>query len=147
MSNEESLIPKKSQRQKVDSKLRKEGINYCRLQVPHVLPRRGEHVLSEIERATRIYLKQPEVIAQLDHYAKILVQKRRARAETRSWETFALGIQYRCSSENCPQYGKDFLYRHEFLDHLIKAGHVKEPALSSREQIRAVLDKGRFIKT
>jgi hypothetical protein len=142
-SNEESLISKESRRQKVDSKLRKERINYCRLQVPKVLPRRGRPVLPQIDEATNRYLEQPHVRAQLKGLAEILVRKRRARAETRSWETFALGIQYRCYIEDCLQHGENFPDREAFLDHLMKAGHVKQPPAFSRDDIRAALDKGR----
>ncbi|KIN03395.1 hypothetical protein OIDMADRAFT_83832, partial [Oidiodendron maius Zn] len=52
---------------------------------------RKESTQEEIERVTKEYLKDPEVVKQLEEVAGMMVSHRRARARTDRWETYALG--------------------------------------------------------
>ncbi|KAH6678180.1 acyl transferase/acyl hydrolase/lysophospholipase [Halenospora varia] len=83
---------------------------------------RKESTQEEIERVTKEYLKDPEVVAKLNTIAGMMVTHRRNRAKTDRWPAYALGIRYECPlpREVCPDdtwtEGKD-LRRHLEEDH------------------------------
>ena len=109
----------------------------------------GASTLNAIQNATTTYLKQSDVQDQLKRCAKKLVQRRRDRSETMRWESFALGIRYRCKVEP-PCELKDaegrpvlFQNRNELMDHLRTFHHKPPPDANNYQEIQALVDRGR----
>jgi len=106
----------------------------------------GRLALSRIEAATKAYLERDEVQETLDKCAKDLVKRRRQRAETLQWESFALGIRYRCQHPVICREQKNktrFANRQELLDHLRRAHKEPPPDANNFERITLLLDTGR----
>lgn len=127
--------------------------DYHRFEVPDIrLGFRRKFFLREIEDFTEKWLAEGNNLTNVRRYAEFLVESRRTRAGTHSWETFALGARYRCFHDKCPQKDVVFDSRGKFFKHL-----DRKHGLSDREEdggkagkdrkayIEAELDKGRRI--
>lgn len=104
----------------------------------------GQITLNAIKRYTNEYLKLPKTQEGLDYCAKVLVARRRRRAMTERWESFATDIEYRCQAEGClgsvqSQYKK----RGELREHLERS-HSQELSLGP-DGLEARLDDGRIL--
>ncbi len=101
-------------------------------------------VLQEkIASQTKAYLQQDHVRDSLKQCAETLVDLRRQRSRTTSWEAFAFGIRYRCKEEGCPQ-------KSELFDWAQLAGHLRKAHLTKDQQysdddprIKPLIMKGR----
>ncbi|KAH8897000.1 FabD/lysophospholipase-like protein [Thozetella sp. PMI_491] len=115
--------------------------DYHRFEVPDIkLGLRKKYILREIEETTEKWLEgQTE---QITKYAEMLVKRRRARAETTRWETFALGVRYFCFHEECTARDLAFDSRGEFYDHLERTHRLRKEAESDAD-VEEQLDKGR----
>lgn len=106
----------------------------------------GETTLNDIRELTEKYLASEETQKELDYCAKYLVLKRRARAKTQRWESFATDIEYYCPFESC--IDKDACHynsldcRHLLRKHL-KYSH-KEYFQSHPDKFEALLNAGRY---
>jgi hypothetical protein len=126
---------------------------YRRLTVPKIpggyffeeSGRKRRNLLKEIEKVTEEYLRNKDVQEILCECANILVQRRRARAETSRWEAFAMGTRYRCMETKTKCFKKEtrFLDREELLDHLVKDHNLPPPDPISFQRIEDLLDRGR----
>jgi len=126
---------------------------YRRLTVPKIpggyffeeSGRKRRNLLKEIEKVTEEYLRNKDVQEILCECANILVQRRRARAETSRWEAFAMGTRYRCMETKTKCFKKEtrFLDREELLDHLVKDHNLPPPDPISFQRIEDLLDQGR----
>ena len=99
----------------------------------------------QIERAIIATTKEREKLYK--DCAAALVARRRERAQTSRWESFALGTRYRCPEPDCPfvQGGKGPLFqdRNGLLEHLqVYHGHAP-PNPANHENISRLLDAGR----
>ncbi|KAK4947890.1 hypothetical protein LTR10_013398 [Elasticomyces elasticus] len=97
----------------------------------------------KITSQTQAYLKQGHVRNSLKHCAETLVDLRRQRSRTTSWEAFAFGVRYRCKEEGCPQKSEQF-------DWAQMAGHLRKEHLTKDQQysdddprIKPMIMKGR----
>ena len=80
----------------------------------------GAKTLEDIQRAVEAYLQQKGVQRNLEDCAKLLVQRRRLRAEDSSrWERYATTSYYLCSDGPCKKIRFDTSV--EFKDHLQKS--------------------------
>ncbi|KAL1840034.1 hypothetical protein VTJ49DRAFT_905 [Mycothermus thermophilus] len=145
--------------------------HYHRFEVPAIkLGWRRKPYIDEIERTTEAWLAEPEHKELITRYASMLVERRRARAATDRWESFALGVRYVCFHEGCPlaprtaasadgQLGQDqqqpkqqqqeqepytmFKSRGDFFDHLDRRHALLKMAARKMVDLEAELDKGR----
>ncbi|KAG7286114.1 hypothetical protein NEMBOFW57_008417 [Staphylotrichum longicolle] len=138
--------------------------HYHRFEVPGIkLGWRKKFFLKEIEDATTRWLALPAQREQIARYAQILVERRRARAATARWETFALGVRYVCFHEGCVKKRKEaeeraaeqgggkegevqmlFTSRGDFFDHLDRRhGLMKMVGRGLVGDVEGELDRGR----
>jgi hypothetical protein len=127
--------------------------HYHRFEVPGIrLGWRKKFFLREIEEATDNWLAAPEQREQITRYAQMLVERRRARAATARWETFALGVRYVCFHEKCASKRKEaggsgenqvFTGRGDFFDHLDRRHDLMKMAARGTVDVEGELDKGR----
>jgi hypothetical protein len=104
----------------------------------------GQITLNAIKDYTNEYLKLPKTQEGLTYCAQVLVARRRRRAMTERWESFATDIEYHCQAEGClgsaqSQYKK----RGELRKHLERI-HSQELTLDS-DDLEARLDDGRIL--
>ncbi|KAK3995825.1 patatin-like phospholipase-domain-containing protein [Cladorrhinum sp. PSN332] len=121
---------------------------YHRFEVPNIkLGLRRRHYLREIEEATKKWLEGDEQKASIRRYAEMLVDRRRERAETVRWETFALGVKYVCQHEGCKDKdnkGRGWGGRGDFYDHLERRHDLlKRAERGNVRDIEEELDAGR----
>jgi len=124
--------------------------HYHRLEVPGIrLGWRKRFFLRQIEEATEEWLARPEQKREITRYAQMLVERRRARAATARWETFALGVRYVCFHEKCVKKGDQpgenrvFTGRGDFFDHLDRRHSLMRMAAKGVVEVEGELDKGR----
>ncbi|KAK4229386.1 patatin-like phospholipase-domain-containing protein [Podospora fimiseda] len=121
---------------------------YHRFEVPGIkLGLKRRYYLREIEEATKKWLEDDQQKVSIRRYAELLVDRRRERAETVRWETFALGVRYICQYEGCKDKdnkGRGWGGRGDFYDHLERRHDLMKRA--ERGKVRDVeeeLDAGR----
>ncbi|KAL2119556.1 hypothetical protein VTJ04DRAFT_6517 [Mycothermus thermophilus] len=147
--------------------------HYHRFEVPAIkLGWRRKSYLEEIERATEAWLAEPQQKELIIKYATMLVERRRFRAQTARWETFALGVRYVCFHKGCifapktpeetetadgedqqqQQEQKDderesmvklFTSRGDFFEHLDRRHALTKMAARGLADFETELDKGR----
>ncbi|AEO64088.1 1e61e135-7bb5-4506-85fe-6b40823d76de [Thermothielavioides terrestris] len=130
--------------------------HYHRFEVPDIkLGWRKKYFLREIEQATDAWLAAPAQQAEITRYATMLVERRRARAATTRWETFALGVRYVCFHDECKGDGRAealeeqdrgvrwFEGRGAFFDHLDRKHRLLKMAARGPMDVEKELDKGR----
>lgn len=107
----------------------------------------GRSALLRIKKVTMAYLENVDVDLMLKKCAAELVSRRRQRAETMQWESFALGIRYRCKHPDpCDAQKRaepPFSNRNELLDHLRMHHKEPPPDVKNHESIKSLLDRGR----
>ncbi|KAK3692634.1 patatin-like phospholipase-domain-containing protein [Podospora appendiculata] len=118
---------------------------YHRFEVPDIrLGLRRRKFLGEIEAATERWLRDERQRERVRRYAEVLVERRRERAGTARWETFALGVRYYCFHEGCRHgAGAGFGSRGDFYDHLDQSHDVLRLAARSMVDVEEELDRGR----
>jgi len=122
----------------------KSYLHYQRFEVTDIrLGLRKKHYLREIEEATEKWLTTDDQKEKIRQYAQMLVERRRARASTSRWETFALGVRYTCFHDECKAAGRTFDSRGDFYEHLDRKHRLLKEAAKSGLDIEEVLDKGR----
>jgi hypothetical protein len=124
--------------------------HYHRFEVPGIrLGWRKKFFLREIEEASEKWVSSPEQQARITQYARMLVERRRARAATARWETFALGVRYACFHEGCvmkrqaEEENRMFTGRGDFFDHLDRRHDLMKMAAKGTVDVEGELDKGR----
>jgi len=128
--------------------------HYHRFEIPDIkLGWRKKHFLTELEAATEKWLSDPAQQADITRYAQTLVERRRARAATARWETFALGVRYVCFHEECAKRRREsggggemelFTGRGDFFDHLDRRHDLMRLAARGVvKDVEAELDRGR----
>ncbi|KAH6640517.1 patatin-like phospholipase-domain-containing protein [Chaetomium tenue] len=124
--------------------------HYHRFEVPGIrLGWRKKFFLREIEEASEKWVASPEQKTRITQYAQMLVERRRARAATARWETFALGVRYACFHEGCVMKKKAeeenqlFTGRGDFFDHLDRRHDLMKMAAKGAVDVEGELDKGR----
>ncbi|KAK3905053.1 patatin-like phospholipase-domain-containing protein [Staphylotrichum tortipilum] len=125
--------------------------HYTRLSVPNIkLGFRKKNFLREIEAATEAWLAQPDQIAAITQHARLLVERRRARAATARWESFALGVRYVCFHEGCVKKRKEgegegqvWTSRGDFFDHLERRHGLMRMKARGEVDVEGELDRGR----
>ena len=116
-------------------------LDYHRFEVPNIkLGLRKKYFLREIEESTDAWLATQA--DQISQYAALLVQRRRARAETNGWETFALGVEYECFHAECQAKSLRFASRGRFNEHLEEKHHFRKN-IASNDVAEQQLDRGR----
>jgi len=122
----------------------KSYLHYQRFEVTDIrLGMRKKHYLREIEEATEKWLTTDHQKEKIHHYAQVLVERRRARASTSRWETFALGVRYSCFHDECQAADRTFDSRGDFYEHLDRKHRLLKEAAKSGLDIEVLLDKGR----
>jgi hypothetical protein len=121
--------------------------HYHRFEVPGIkLGWRKKFFITEIEEVTEKWLSSPAQKANIAEYARMLVERRRARAATAQWETFALGVRYFCFHEGCAMKESQQVYtgRGSFFDHLDRRHELgRRAARCLVGDVEEELDKGR----
>lgn len=151
--------------------------HYHRFEVPNIkLGRKKKYFLREIEEAAEKWLAGPGERReemneggggngtkdegprlQIKRYAQMLVDRRRARAATPRWETFALGVRYVCFHEGCRRKNlaegggnndngiemRVFEGRGDFFDHLDRRHELSRLAAKGLADVERELDRGR----
>jgi hypothetical protein len=140
--NSKATKPAKAHEAMEQASKKTETIQYLRFEVPHIKRRRRD-VLKYIEEDTAAYLKRSEVRNKLQQCARKLVEARRARAQTRPWEAFALGIMYFCRRDGCKRASEPFATRRQFLNHLVSEHQVKRRLSEPTKEIEEELDRAR----
>ena len=119
-------------------------LHYHRFEVTDIrLGLRKKYFLREIEEATEKWLASDGQIENLRRYAGMLVARRRARASTTRWETFALGVRYFCFHGGCKAMNRAFDSRGDFYEHLDRRHRLLKEAAKNTLDIEEQLDKGR----
>ncbi|KAK3941615.1 patatin-like phospholipase-domain-containing protein [Diplogelasinospora grovesii] len=121
-------------------------LHYYRFEVTDIkLGFRKKYVLKEIEEATEKWLKTDHQRESIHKYAEMLVERRRARASTIRWETFALGVRYHCFHDDCLAHkdNESFDSRGSFYDHLDAIHCLSRKAAKRGLNIEEELDRGR----
>ncbi|KAK1755713.1 patatin-like phospholipase-domain-containing protein [Echria macrotheca] len=119
-------------------------VHYHRFQVTDIkLGLRKKYYLREIEEATEKWLATDDQRDKIRRYAEMLVEKRRARAATTRWETFALGVRYYCFHDECQSVDRAFDGRGEFHEHLDRKHRLMKEAAKGDLDVEKELDKGR----
>ncbi|KAK4219955.1 patatin-like phospholipase-domain-containing protein [Rhypophila decipiens] len=159
-ASENNISPTTSWREEIRQQ---EGLSYRkyhRFEVPDIkLGLRKKYFLSQIEEATEEYLSDMEVKKSIWRYAEFLVDRRRARAQTSRWETFALGVKYFCHHATLSNGDDDngrgvagcnslrattgFETRGDFYEHLEKRHNLSKLVGGNEVDIGAELGKGR----
>lgn len=122
----------------------KSYLHYQRFEVTDIrLGLRRKHYLREIEEATEKWLTTDHQKDKIRQYAQMLVERRRLRAATPRWETFALGVRYSCFHDECKAADRTFDSRGDFYEHLDRKHRLLKEAAKSGLDIEQVLDKGR----
>ena len=81
----------------------------------------GCKTLAEIEAATAIYLRRPDVQRELKEVATILVERRRLRTRNESdWDRYASFSYYECDFKGCSGEGKRINTAQNFKEHIRK---------------------------
>ncbi|RMZ78105.1 hypothetical protein DV737_g4060, partial [Chaetothyriales sp. CBS 132003] len=94
----------------------------------------------QIEEKTRQYLNEAEVRKKIKQCAESLVELRRRRSRTASWEAFAFGVRYKCrADESCSEKNKYF-DRLELKHHLRDAPEHRK---DDDDNIKTLMEKGR----
>ena len=101
--------------------------------------------LPRVQQAIKASTKEREEL--ITKCAAALVERRRERAQTSQWESFALGTRYRCPEPGCSfaRGGKDdpFSDRNDLLDHLQVFHDHAPPNPENHERLRHLLNAGR----
>jgi hypothetical protein len=119
-------------------------LHYHRFEVTDIrLGLRKKYFLREIEEATLKWLETDSQKEKIRQYAEMLVERRRARAKTVRWETFALGVRYNCFHEECKSVDRVFDGRGDFFEHLDRKHRLLKEAAKSTLDTEVELDKGR----
>lgn len=104
----------------------------------------SDSTLSKIKYITDSYCKQPTVKAELEKVAEILVNHRRARCrDSRLWELFSTGVQYRCMARKCRKAMKLHPCRDSLQHHLIMKHDYRDETEDEREELEKKIDEGR----
>jgi hypothetical protein len=110
----------------------------------------GESAQSTLDRiriATEAYLSEPDVQDKINACASELVLRRRQRAETILWESFALGTRYRCTHADVCDHqlsgAAPFQSRNELLDHLRMDHKMPPPDVNNYESFKMLFEQGR----
>ena len=103
----------------------------------------GCKTLEEIEEATAIYLRQPDVQRDLNEVAKILVERRRLRTRNKSdWDRYASFSYYQCDFGRCGD--ERINTAQEFKEHIrkehrtIRADQASEAELIKKRRVHWV---------
>ncbi|KAF1982247.1 FabD/lysophospholipase-like protein, partial [Aulographum hederae CBS 113979] len=97
-----------------------------------------------IEEAVEEYCRKPEIELIIRDCTKRLVETRQRRANTTSWETFALGKRFLCrickieKSGATPPLYED---RDDFIDHLIRSHNKHAPDENHFQEVEGLLDE------
>ncbi|KAK3349387.1 patatin-like phospholipase-domain-containing protein [Lasiosphaeria hispida] len=144
-SKPEAVSSRPSSREELGREEGKSYMHYHRFEMKDIrLGFRSKYFLKEIEEATENWLAtdttQQEHILQ---YAEMLVERRRARASTSRWETFALGVRYYCFHNECKSVDREFGSRGDFYEHLDRKHRLMREAAKNMLDTEKELDKGR----
>src|ERR1700726_3612897 len=88
---------------------------------------RSEYGLDNIRKATDAYLLKRSVRESPQKMAKILLDRRRLRAKTPQWESFAFGVLYKCKHEQCETPDCIYENRDELIAHMQKVHKLYPP--------------------
>ncbi|KAK0617365.1 patatin-like phospholipase-domain-containing protein [Immersiella caudata] len=125
----------------IDKEEGKSFIHYHRFEVTDIrLGLRKKYYLRDIEEATEKWLAGDHQ-KEIPRYAEMLVSRRRARAATTRWETFALGVRYFCFHDECKD--RFFDSRGDFHEHLDRKHRLMKEAAKGGVDIEETLDRGR----
>lgn len=126
----------------IDREEGKSFLHYHRFEVTDIkLGLRKKYYLRDIEEATEKWLAGDHQKEEIRRYAEMLVNRRRARAATTRWETFALGVRYFCFHDECKD--RSFDSRGDFHEHLDRKHRLMKEAAKGGLNIEETLDKGR----
>ena len=110
----------------------------------------GKEIFKRIDAATKRYLQQDSIAAELRSIAASLVKKRRQRAGTVRWERWATGVEkmpYTCPMIECPTtirsggHRELFQKRADLLQHL-RDSHGLFRGIEDGKYLNATLDIG-----
>jgi hypothetical protein len=105
-----------------------------------------DQTLERLRKATIEFLSDTKEKERLVKVAKILVHKRRERAKTAAWESFAFNMAYVCKKPECPSAyaGKHFKNRAALLRHWIIEHGYDRPDASTQSNVERELDQCRI---
>lgn len=128
----------------IDKEEGKSFIHYHRFEVTDIrLGLRKKYYLRDIEEATEKWLAVDHQKEEIRRYAEMLVNRRRARAATTRWDTFALGVRYFCFHDECKAVDRVFDSRGDFYEHLDRKHRLLKEAAKGTLDIENQLNKGR----
>lgn len=104
--------------------------------------------LETIRHATEAYLDTAEVKSQISDCARVLVERRRRRADKEHsdrWERFCFGVEYCCKIPECIQgNGKVYATRGGLRQHLRDLHRISTDPGPDGESLDFWLDQGKF---
>ncbi|KAH7394188.1 acyl transferase/acyl hydrolase/lysophospholipase [Phaeosphaeria sp. MPI-PUGE-AT-0046c] len=103
----------------------------------------GRTIQDRLRKATSEYLERTDDKERLIKVARILVRRRRERAKTAAWESFALNVAYVCNKPDCPYTEKRFKSRARLLRHWIIEHEYDRPDALTQKKVEAELDQCR----
>ncbi|KAK0708224.1 patatin-like phospholipase-domain-containing protein [Lasiosphaeris hirsuta] len=140
----EAASSRPSSREELDREEGKSYMHYHRFEMKDIrLGFRSKYFLKEIEEATEKWLATDTQQKHIHQYAEMLVERRRARASTARWETFALGVRYYCFHDECKSVDRVFGSRGDFYEHLDRKHRLMREAAKNMLDTEKELDKGR----
>lgn len=114
---------------------------YCRIKVPALFndKAQGTKPLVELRKDSKETIHElKETRERIGQMARDLVRRRKERAITPAWESFALGVTYTCSKPGCTD--KKFEDRQSLLRHWIRKHGYDYPDPSTIDEVEAELD-------
>ncbi|KIX04444.1 uncharacterized protein Z518_05312 [Rhinocladiella mackenziei CBS 650.93] len=106
-----------------------------------------KHIFRKMETATTKWLEEPKHMEEIRTYANILVERRRGRARTPRWESFALGVRYFCPHEECSLKGHALESRDDYFDHLNTEHALMKNIMKSKLEKSRPVRKVRSLKS
>lgn len=121
--------------------------HYCRFEVQDTSELKPEklEVLELLRKINLEFLEKNEARHRLVKVAEVLVSRRKERANTPAWESFAQHIRYVCNKEACNR-PEPFSTRQALLRHWTQDHGYELPDTSALEKVEAELDQCRNVQ-
>ena len=104
----------------------------------------SDSTLSKIKYITDSYCRLLTVRTELEGVAETLVNHRRARCrDSRLWELFSTGVQYRCMVRKCRKAMELRPCRDSLQHHLVMAHDYRDDNEDERKELENMIDEGK----
>ena len=123
-----------------------QGLGDMKLDTWEKSKKEGKKTLAQIRHVTKAYLASDAAKELLEKSAKMLVDKRRLRAQNDfldRWERFVHGVKYYCEYKDCNLAKKIYHKRADLCRHLVDTHRLPSEHQDGRDNIEHWLNEGR----